>query len=425
MIKPIATLDFKKAPDIYFDVASIGVTSCTANEFAVQLGPDPTGELDRADPLVPRRCTASWDNAVDSVRRSYGELLGVHKRNVSIFHNTTAAIQRVLIRLGRIPDASTATLLITDVEYPGVFAALEELWPGPVVVLRISDYLWASEAPDTQEIVDVFAKAIRLIRPTVLYFSHVARTSGYVLPAAKIVEQVRAINPPTFIFVDGAQAIGNIFVPPSLLNEVDAYVTSGHKWLCGKTTLGLLYAPQEDEWSFDDPAQSYSLQTNSSGSGILDVLLSIQKSLEDFVVPTPHTRMLQIQEHNAALASLFEKELDPRLFRIQPVGQRTGIVAFRPVGYLPDSIGDYRFSTMKSENLPIFGKDRLLIEPCVEGRNGERETFLGWRRLDRSIQTETKASNIRRVCFHYFHGENDALTFAKALNEAAHQYSRT
>jgi selenocysteine lyase/cysteine desulfurase len=379
----------------YFDTASIGMQSETTTAF-----------------VNDRGANVAWTRAVDTVRRKFGHFLRVEReQNIGIYYNTTAAIQRVLVRLSRLLPHGIGTLLVTDIEYPGVFAAVEELWRGPVAVLQLSKLIWQPGGTTDELLLAAFGRALRLVKPTVLYFSHIARTSGYTLPVDAIVSLVRQISPRTFVFVDGAQAVGNITVPAKLLEQVDAYVTSGHKWLCGMTTLGLLYARDAPVWGFDDPAQSYSLKTLSSGSGVIDVLLSFQKALEDFG-GKDGSRTLQIELHNRGLAERFVSLLDNDLFDVQGIGsRRNGIVAFQPQGYLGSKVADYTFGTMESEYLRLYGDKRFLIDaqdaiPVLRELNGE-------------IAAETKGRNIRRASFHYYHSEEDVKRFADSLNLAA------
>jgi len=105
-IDSIAKLKFKDAA-YHFNSASLGIT--------------PKSSEDKQD-----RKGFVWDAAVGIVQQEFSKLLGQPTNTICVFHNTTAGVQRILLRLSHLLRASDATLLLTDFEYPGIVSAVED-----------------------------------------------------------------------------------------------------------------------------------------------------------------------------------------------------------------------------------------------------------------------------------------------------------
>ena len=283
----LANISFLRKPSSYFNSASIGL------------------EVKHKE----KRSTHGfdWDEAVNVVQQKFGKLIGKPSQTISVFHNTTAGVQRILLRLTQLFGSSNPTLLMTDLEYPGIVSAVDETWPGRVVMAEVADCIWNGRP---SAVTNRLKGSILISRPSVVYLSHISRATGYRIDEA-IVDFIRENLPKTVIILDGAQACGNIHVENDLLSKIDFYVTSGHKWLCGIPTLGLVYS--EEKWSVHDPAQSYSMTRVPTGTGSKHVILSLQTALQDFngelTNQTARKRMNAVETHNAALAKLFCKEI--------------------------------------------------------------------------------------------------------------------
>ena len=195
------------------------------------------------------------------------------------------------------------TLLISDLEYPGIVSLVDENWQGRLVMAQVANLVWSGKPALVQ---DLLERSISIARPSVIYLSHVARTNGYCLNES-LLAYIREVNPKAIIVIDGAQAIGNIYVSRSFLEKVDFYVTSGHKWVSAHQTLGIVYA--HERWKLPDPAQSYSMRAGSGGTGNLATLRSLPPALKDFngvlADIAPKEQMRRIEGHNAQLAGQF------------------------------------------------------------------------------------------------------------------------
>lgn len=365
-----------------------------------------------------------WDIAVKNVCNAYAKFLTgkiTDSNNIHIFHNTTAAIQRVFHILNKRLNNSKSNLLTTDAEFPGILAALYEIWSGEIHVAKIDNLIWSG---NSEKVVEYLRKAILLTKPKVFFISHVLRASGFTIPLLDLINFIKKIDPNIVIVIDGAQAVGNIKVDNSILNKVDFYVTSAHKWLCGATTLGLAYA--KFGWDIMDPAQGYSLKLCSGGTGILEVLYSVIDSLQDF------RKMEEIEKYNRYLSNLFIDELENvnkiNFYKFPNETDRNGIVTFKMNSELSNDF--FRFGKGDKEYFPLtFLKKENYLGEDTEGNNEYDELFLrndryrilfeepnkpiSWFKL--SHKTEIPNEGVFRTCFHYYHSPNDVLQFANFI----------
>ena len=399
-------------PSRYFDSAA--------------LGHSPT--LERQQPKQPKTKQYAtndhfkWDHAVNIVQQRFGKLLGQSTQTISVFHNTTAAVQRILLRLTQLLGRSDPTLLLTDLEYPGIVSAVDETWTGRVIMVQLADLIWRKEF---SKVTTRIQESILISRPSVIYISHIARVTGYHL-AESIADFIRRYSPRTVIIIDGAQSCGNIYVDPDFISKIDFYVTSGHKWLCGKQTLGLVYS--HEHWGTKDPAQSYSMTRGSTGTGSRDVIESLQQTLTDFngelTGETARERMLGIEQKNAELSKYFCGEL-VRKHLGRPAGienssswRWNGIStvvfdSFEIIQRLKRS--DWQFTCLTDESWrDNFGADapasRYFLNPDS----------------DRIIRTANfKESYVpliegypARFCFHYYHDRTHVDALIEAIQTA-------
>lgn len=126
-------------------------------------------------------------------------------------------------------------VLTTNQEHPGGRSGWE--WLVRTRGIVIEDVPIAPDANDPRPIIDAFAQRITP-RTKVVMFSHVLTSTGYRMPVRAIADLAHARG--ALVVIDGAQAVGGIAVDVKALG-CDAYVTSGHKWMCGPKGTGLLY----------------------------------------------------------------------------------------------------------------------------------------------------------------------------------------
>jgi L-cysteine/cystine lyase len=168
------------------------------------------------------------------LRAALAALIHVPVENVSLTTSTTDGCNIVLGGLELGPDDEVVT---TDVEHFGLIGPLG-VSEARVRVARVRDRP-ADEAFD-------LIRAEVGPKTRLLALSHVAWTTGHVLP---VVELKEATGLP--VLVDGAQSVG---VLPVRAGEFDFYTVSGQKWLCGPDATGALFVAEPEGLSVARPS---------------------------------------------------------------------------------------------------------------------------------------------------------------------------
>lgn len=156
--------------------------------------------------------------ARSSVRSRIAALVQVDPATVALTSSTTDGCNIVLGGLGLRPEDEIVT---TDVEHFGLLGPLHASG-ARVRVAAVRD------RPASEALSAILAEVGR--RTRLLALSHVAWTTGHVLP----VEELKA-GTGLPMLVDGAQSAGAILVDAK---PFDFYTVSGQKWLCGPDSTG-------------------------------------------------------------------------------------------------------------------------------------------------------------------------------------------
>lgn len=184
----------------------------------------------------PRTGRAHFDRALQvrqECRAALAGLLGCRPSEIALTHNTTEGMN--LITLG-VNWAHGDEAITTNVEHPGGLLPLWIVRGRYGVTVKTADLLSRPSDP-----VDA---VVRLITPRtkLISLSHVAYSTGDVLPVAEIAQEAHARG--VLVLVDGAQSFGSMSVDMASLG-VDFYSVSGQKWLCGPEGTGALYSAQQ------------------------------------------------------------------------------------------------------------------------------------------------------------------------------------
>jgi L-cysteine/cystine lyase len=168
------------------------------------------------------------------VRAALAALIHVPVENVALTTSTTDGCNIVLGGLDLGPEDEIVT---TDVEHFGLV--------GPIGVSQARVRVARVRDRPAEQAFDLI-RAEMGPRTRLLALSHVAWTTGHVLPVRELKE---ATGLP--VLVDGAQSVGVI---PVRAGEFDFYTVSGQKWLCGPDATGALYVADPDALRVSKPS---------------------------------------------------------------------------------------------------------------------------------------------------------------------------
>ena len=181
----------------------------------------------RADPAYEEETLVRMDEA----RGTIAAVIRAGVDDVALTHGTTDGLN---IAAWSIDWQAGDRLVTTNLEYPGVMAALGSL------VARQGVEIVAVEVDasgDDGRTLAAFEQAMNG-RTRLVLASHVAWSTGQVLPVESIAGIARGHG--AIACIDGAQAAGAIPVDVAALG-VDLYALPAQKWLLGPEGMGALY----------------------------------------------------------------------------------------------------------------------------------------------------------------------------------------
>jgi L-cysteine/cystine lyase len=184
--------------------------------------------------------------ARERVRAALAAEISVPAENVALTRSTSESCLVVLSGLGL---GASDEIVTTDVEHFGLLAAVHASGAS-VRVAAVRD----------RPAAEAFAAILAQVTPRtrVLALSHVAWTTGHVLP----VRELRA-ETGLPVLVDGAQSVGAI---PVAAAGYDWYTISAQKWLCGPEPTGGLYVADPEALSIALPSYLSQARYEPDGS---------------------------------------------------------------------------------------------------------------------------------------------------------------
>jgi len=175
-------------------------------------------------------------------REKVGQFLGEGKNNVCLTDNTTMGLSMAIMGLNL---KSTDKVVTTNQEHPSVISPLQIWKARQGLRLEIRSFPPPEEirSMNHNELLNVlFPNTSALKGAKALCVSHVYPTTGVRLPLKALREKADELKI-TYLIVDGAQAFGSIDINNvnEGVNNCDFYACSGHKWLNGPPSTGVLY----------------------------------------------------------------------------------------------------------------------------------------------------------------------------------------
>lgn len=244
------------------------------------LGPSPKIVIDAVvqamHTLEKNPVSENWGalgNQMEIVRKKVADFIHADVNEILLTRNTTEGLSLVcqVLALNKGDE-----ILTTNLEHGGGETGLEYLVRTKgASIIKVTLPL---PPEDPQEIVREIEKAITP-RTKLVMLSHVNTVTGVLMPLAEIAKLTASRG--IFLIADGAQAPGLVPVDVHALG-VDAYASSGHKWLLGPKETGFLYL-RKDFQPLIQPVFSsggYSSYTQSSGTRNVATIIGLGAALD-------------------------------------------------------------------------------------------------------------------------------------------------
>jgi L-cysteine/cystine lyase len=168
----------------------------------------------------------------EAFRERMARLYNCSPNEVSFTHHTTEGMNFALWGLDWHEGDEAIT---TSVEHIGGLGPLYVLQGRRGITTTVVDC-----GPTGEGALDAIGAALSR-RTKAVVLSHVAYSTGYVLPLAEIARRAHEVG--AVVIVDGAQSTGAIPLDMRALG-VDAYSSPGQKWLCGPEGTGALFVSE-------------------------------------------------------------------------------------------------------------------------------------------------------------------------------------
>jgi selenocysteine lyase/cysteine desulfurase len=260
-------------------------------------------------------------NQMELVRKKVADFIHADLEEIVLTRNTTEGLNLVAqsLQLNEGDEIITTTL-----EHGGGDVGLDFLVKTKGSVLNKIELPLPGKS--VQEIVSAVEKSITP-KTRLLMLSHVNTVTGLVMPFAEIAKIVKPKG--IYLIADGAQAPGLINVDVKTL-RVDAYASSGHKWLMGPKETGFLYLNKDVQEKVQPVFTSSGLGAYSASSGTRNVASIIGLGLAiDFInsIGMDKIQRRTLQLRNYCLAEL-KKIKGLNIISPEAQSLSTGIVSF-------------------------------------------------------------------------------------------------
>lgn len=237
------------------------------------LGPSPVEILDlvytsmRSIEMNP--AIENWGELgrqMEMVREITAKFINANSEEILLTRNTTEGLSLVAqsIRL-----ESGDEILTTDQEHGGALSGLEYTAANQgATIHKLSFPMPTSSAEEIVEIIRTHVND----RTKLILLSHVNTITGLVMPFEKISQLTRPRG--IILVADGAQAPGQLEIDVKAMG-VDAYATSGHKWLLGPKETGFLYVSPDSQVTIHSAFTHSGFGSYSASSGTRNVATMI------------------------------------------------------------------------------------------------------------------------------------------------------
>jgi len=209
------------------------------------LGPSPKWVVNRIHELTKilesNPVSENWGplgKEMEAVREKAATFFKCSKEEIVLTRNTTEGLSMVSSTLELMEGDE---ILTTNHEHGGGEVGLDYKSTASSVQVKKLELPFPAQNADQiiETVISQVSESSRL-----LMLSHVSTITGMIMPLKEISDEIRGNN--IFLLGDGAQACGMVNVDVLDLG-VDAYATSGHKWLMGPKETGILYIRKDSQ----------------------------------------------------------------------------------------------------------------------------------------------------------------------------------
>jgi selenocysteine lyase/cysteine desulfurase len=244
------------------------------------LGPSPQSVIDvvvrSMKKLESNPAPENWGalgNEMENVRAKIGGFINAPAEDIVLTRNTTEGLSLIgqTLKLNQGDE-----ILTTTREHGGGEVGFEYIAKRDGATLRRVEL--PMPATSVAEIMETIESALT-DSTRVLMLSHVNTITGMKMPLEQISSLVKSRN--IWLIVDGAQAPGLIHVDVEKLG-VDAYASSGHKWMLGPKETGFLYLSKKLQEKFKPVFTSKGFKSYTASSGTRNVaqIIGLGKSID-------------------------------------------------------------------------------------------------------------------------------------------------
>lgn len=237
------------------------------------LGPSPLSVIDSVHAamrqLESNPVVENWGELgkqMEEVRIKIAGFINADQKEILLTRNTTEGLSLMTQSL-RLESGDE--IITTTREHGGATIGMDFVNEHKGVLIKRIEL--PMPAQNVADIINRIRKAITS-QTKLIILSHVNTVTGLVMPFAEISKLTR--DKGIALVADGAQAPGLISVDVKAM-DVDAYATSGHKWLLGPKETGFLYLRNEFQKNIKTTFTSAGFAAYSAASGTRNVALII------------------------------------------------------------------------------------------------------------------------------------------------------
>ncbi|MDH5598472.1 MAG: aminotransferase class V-fold PLP-dependent enzyme [Cyclobacteriaceae bacterium] len=208
------------------------------------LGPSPTPVIEAVHQgmlaLETNPVKNNWGESgilLEKVREKAAAFIHAEKEEVALLRNTTEGMN--FIASGMLNLQKGDEILTTNHEHGGGLSGWNYLQKHLGITVREAEVPLPFD--HKKQAINWVLDNVRENTKVVL-LSHINTITGDLMPLREIQIALRKIN--ILLIVDGAQALGMVNIDMKDLG-VDAYVSSGHKWLMASKGTGIMYIRKE------------------------------------------------------------------------------------------------------------------------------------------------------------------------------------